>query len=327
MVRISYCSVYHNALYSLPMKIVSQVLVFVLVLAPLPCSAQEVSFLIENTYASSPVPVQTVQPSGTTGGGTRTIKSVQSSSQSSSSAALLKEDVTSGPVDTQEEVAPPPNEVEEESSASSEESVSSVSPFVPTKTVVPQVNQEEQDELTLEQLEEYRDEAYANMEEQLTQLEEGFIITGTSAMGSPLTVSQRSAILRRNVRTVPQLKLFVRALAESDPNIREIEVRGNSIVFSYRQSAKLFGFIPLTYLLQTEIEEGVATVHRPWWHFATADGVATYEQKLQDRLQEEADDIDDIDVPRMLSAQQRLLQMITAVSHDLFASMAGESDT
>lgn len=310
-----------------------------LLAVPSPCLAQEVSFLLEQVYASSPVPVETQDPAGLTGRAARRYREqlqqqYDAEASTSSSESLLEEDVASSPVDVMKESVHTEQETEsleqetsssEASSAAAEVESSSVAPvYVPRSSSSSSQDIEEQDKLTLEQLEEYRDEAYENIEEQMELLEEGFTITGTSVLGSPLTTAQRGAILRRNVRTVPQLKLFTRALAESDANIRQIEIKENTITFSYRQRAKLFGFIPLTYLLNTDIENGTATVHQPWWHIIAADNVDTFKQELSEKLAEQqVEDTEDIDISELLTAQQKLLEIMSSASASLFGRMTG----
>lgn len=268
--------------YCVSMRILA---ILCIVLMPAQVCAQEVSFLIEEVFASSPVePTEDV--GGVTGRQARDYREqLRQGYEEQSSDSLLNEDTVSGPVEVSEPVEQVEFSSESSSSVEAASSAFSEEETVPVRTYVPPPpDQQEQDRLTLEQLDEYRDEAYANKEEQMEMLEAGFSITSTSSLGSPLSSNQRAAILRRSVRTVPQLKLFARALAESDDNLRKIEVGMDGIRISYRKKAWLFGFIPLHYIFDIQVsDEGVAA-KQPWWHVLAKDGVAEDLEALNDML-------------------------------------------
>ncbi len=285
------------------------ILLFVLFI-PISAHAQSVSFLIEEVHASSQVEVQ--DPTGLTGRQAREYRERlqnQFEQEASSSETILEETVATSPA----EVAPASSSDSSEFSESS--SSNPVEPyFAPTPTPTPysppsSKTQEEQDELTLEQLEEYADEANANVEEQITLLEEGFSITSTSSLGSPLPSTQRSAILRRNVRTVGQLKLFARALAESDPNIRKITVEENVVTVSHRKKAWVLGFIPFNYILETTVEEGEIQVSKPWWLLLSRDDVDDHIESIKTDLSEIEDSEDGLQ--GLLKRMQHLMQIMS----------------
>lgn len=294
-------------------------LLFVILIAPVSVHAEEVSFLIETTFASSNVePTPTVLPTGRAG---REYIKRLNEANSSQAAEIVEETAPSAPVPI---VNPEPVPVQSSSAAASvvpvapvveqEEPVEDVAPTPPPTTYTAK-EQEELDELTLEQLEEYADEATANFEEQLEQLEEGFTISGTSINESPLSPTQRAAILRRSIRTVGQLKIFTKALSESDENIRQVTLGDEKIEISYRQKAKLFGLIPMNYLLKTTVEDGEVAVKQPWWHFLARDDVKTYKEELQNQLDLLGDiDPEDPDLEAKLQKQQQTLQTISNVS-------------
>ena len=176
---------------------------------------------------------------------------------------------------------------------------------------MPVIDQEEQDELTLEQLEEYTNEVSENIEELIEALEEGFMITSTSSLGSPLPSTQRTAILRRNVRTVPQLKLFARALAESNSQLRKIEVIEDTITISFRRKAWILGFIPLNYIFETTVVEDIVKVDKPWWLIFSRNDVDEHVAALQ----EDIEGLGELEegVPGMLSRIQKILQTMSDV--------------
>ena len=289
------------------------VLFILLVCTPLSTSAQQVSFLIEEAYASGEVPVQ--NPAGLTGGAARRYreklqKQYEAEAAASSAESIIGETVVSSPI----EVVPSDNFASSESSESSIFIAPKKDIIVPKKEIisVPVKTQQEQDELTLEQLEEYADEAAANVEDQITQLEEGFSITSTSSLGSPLPSTQRSAILRRSVRTIGQLKLFARALAESDDQLRKIEVREESVTVSYRRKAWMFGFIPFNFILETTVDGKSVSVKKPWWLAIARDGVSDHIAAIETDL-EKLPEIE-VGLQGLLQRIQQTLQAISNVS-------------
>jgi hypothetical protein len=294
-------------------------LVLAIFLLPTAVSAEEISFLVETTYASSEVEVvPTVLPTG---------RARKTSSQAS--VGIIEEAMPSYPVP----VAPPVDdddvfEMKDEDEAqyddedennkqeNDEDDDSDDDKAVTTPTPSYSVKeQEELDELTLEQLEEYADEAEQNLEEQLAELEDGFTVMGSSVMDDPLSPTQRAAILRRSIRTVAQLKIFTKALSESDENIRQVKLGDEKIEISYRQKAKLFGLIPLNYLLKTTVKDGEVEVKQPWWHFLARDDVQSYKTTLQEQLDLLGDiDPEDPGLEVKLQRQQQTLQTLSNVS-------------
>ena len=285
-----------------------------LLLVPSVGAAQEVSFLIEEVHASSEVEVQ--DPTGLSGRQAREYRErlqqqYEAEAAASSVQNIIEEDVATSPIDT----------VSSDSSSSDSSDASSVQPvepyYEPTPAsssqpyTPPSVDQEEQDQLTLEQLEEYADEANTNLEEQIALLEEGFSITSTSSLGSPLTTGLRSAILRRNVRTVPQLKLFARALAESDPDIRKITVEENTVTVSHRKKAWVFGFIPFNYILETTVEDGSVSVDKPWWLLLSRDDVDEHVESIEKDISE-IDDLED-GLQGLLKRMQRMMEILSTL--------------
>jgi outer membrane biosynthesis protein TonB len=274
---------------------------------PISVSAQEVALFVETTYASEAVPV--IQgPEGLTGRAARRYREqLQQQYEAEAAAAaqenVVEETVASSPV----EVDPTPNS-NPQPPTPTPTPTPNPQPPTPTPTPYPQPptptptpdplpptqTQEQLDELTLEELSEYADEAAANVEEQLELLSEGFSVTSTSSLGSPLPATQRAAILRRTVRTVGQLRLFARALAEGDENLRKIELDDNSTTISYRKKAWLFGFLPLNYILEATHEDGVVRIDQPWWHVLSRDGVGELKDQLQEAVDEDENEPESI---------------------------------
>ncbi|MBT5637601.1 MAG: hypothetical protein HOG89_01650 [Candidatus Peribacter sp.] len=293
---------------------------FLATLIPLPCAAQEVSFLIEQVYATSEIQVEERDISELTGAAARRYREQlrlqnerEAEEAASSSDGVLEETVDSPEMEVQES-SESSQVIESSESSASEPAEPYYEPAPAEKpyTPPPAVDQEEQDELTLEQLEEYANEASENIEELIEALEEGFVITSTSSLGSPLPTAQRSAILRRTVRTVGQLKLFARALAESDAQLRKIEVIEDSVVVSYRRKAYIFGFIPLNYIIETSVTDDTVTVEKPWWLLLSRHDIDEH----IDTLQQDIENLEPVDdgVPGLLSRMQSILEAMSGVA-------------
>lgn len=228
----------------------------------LPCSTAAAPFFIETTYATGEPGITGSRDDGIVGSGNR--NSSRSPVVSSAPPLPVIEfdpttfEVPISPSSSSTSSAPSVPSVSSASSASFVSFASSAS-FSPPST-------EELDRLTLEEFEAYANEAAQNLEEQMKELAQGFSVTGTSTLGSPLPANQRSAILRSKVRTVGQLKLFAKALVESDEDIRKITVNDHSASITVRNTARLFWFIPIGYLSTTTAQfDGTVAVDTPWW--------------------------------------------------------------
>ena len=306
----------------------------------LPAHVTAMSFLIEEVAASETVPIISPDVGDLRGGAARRYRQKlelqyqrERESSAQSQVQLLEEEVASPEAGVQETApATKPAEQDQKISEVHEDgdagaSVSSAVPVssTPTAPAIPtpveriktftQESIEEVDRLTLEQLEEYANEANENADEQIQMLQEGFSVTSTSSLGSPLSVAQRSAILRRTVRTVPQLRLFTRALAESDDNLRKIEIRSDRVVMSYRQNARVLGIVPVSYILETTVEGTDVAINKRWWHVFTRDNLEEYQGELQTQLRIlEEGDLDGNDLQNTLLKQQRMLQIMRSIS-------------
>ncbi len=287
----------------------------VLILALIPIQAH--AFFFETVYATD-TPATTQDPSGLSGRAARKYRE-QLQKQYEAEAAASSESITKeDPITPEVPVKHYYDQEEEDTSLSSESSesstssteVSSQSSYVPVATSPKE--QEELDRLTLEQLEEYANEASANIEEQMQKLEEGFTITSTSTLGSPLTSSQRDAVLRRNVRTVDQLKLFARALAESDDNVRQITVDEHGVTMSLRREAKLFGFIRLPYIEKTTVSDDGVNVSTSWWSMFARTSTDTFVELLEDGLS--GLNVAGDSLQGLLQSQQQIMQMMSDVA-------------
>lgn len=262
---------------------------FVLMVVPLQAEA----LFFEIVYASSDMQIEQQDPANLTGRQAREyrerLQQQYDAQASSSSQGFTKEEPVSEDVEVKHYY-----DQQHSSTSSSSKVMQTTSEAIQSSSVFssvlyspppPSSKQQGQDKLTLEQIEAYANEAEANMDEQMEKLRDGFSVTSTSSLGSPLTVAQREAILRRDVRTTDQLKLFTRALTESNDSIRQISVDDTGVMMSLRRKVHLFGFLPLNTISKVSVDiDGTVTVDLPWWTVLARTGADADKQDLQQKV-------------------------------------------
>ena len=257
----------------------------VLLLCPTSASA----FFVETTYASGEVPVQPVHRAA-------------SSAFSSKALSILQQEPTSGAVP----VVPP---VSSESFVSSK-SFSSLASFRSSVSSIVSKSTVQNDEEILRGIYEFSNEE-KTLSEQLEQLTKGFSITSTSTMGSPLPASQREAILRAKISTLDQLKLFTKALIETDDSLRKFVVTDESVTMTYRAQGYLLGFSPLSYLVTVTVHfDGTVDIDGPWWLLIAKDSIGPLENEFDTTLPSLLSGIGSAQDAEMFTAIATLLQVM-----------------
>ncbi len=231
-------------------------------------SSLVLALVLESLYASGEVP---------------TVPLYQAVSSAAFSSAMLSQQPTSAEVPTasfsSEAVVVPPPIIQSSASSTSTSSVHSVSSSISSLTPEEQAVE---DGKVLSDLEAFSSPDEKTLEEQQALLRQGFTVTGTSTLGNPLPASQREAILRSDIQTFDQLVLFAKALAESDEHLRKFVVNDESIEMTYRASAKLFGFIPMSHLVTVTLGyDGTVVVNGPWWLLFASDTIDDATQAMQ----------------------------------------------
>lgn len=103
-----------------------------------------------------------------------------------------------------------------------------------------------------------------------------------------LTAEELTAALARSVHTRAHLEELAEALVQSDKSVLHIETGESGLRMVYRHRAKLLGFIPLSYKLDTTVDaRGQVHTGKPWWLFLASDHAAEIAQQLQDRVIED----------------------------------------
>lgn len=103
-----------------------------------------------------------------------------------------------------------------------------------------------------------------------------------------LTAEELTAALARSVHTRAHLEELAEALVQSDKSVLNIETGESGFRMVYRHRAKLLGFIPLSYKLDTTVDaRGQVHTGKPWWLFLASDHAAEIAQQLQDRVIED----------------------------------------
>ncbi len=289
------------------MRIISAVLFSVILAVPAHSFAEGFPSLLETTYVSSPVTPSVEDLDGETGriydaseqGG---IRGEDLFPEEHLSAASVSSAMSLSAISVVPSALPRAPQVQQKTSSSSSSEKS--------------LSKEESDREILKAIPAFKNATPPDTAEEDSMVSQGFSFTGVTSNDATFTPNERAAILRASVKTAEQLKLFARALAERDENIRKIEVVQDRVVISYRQSAKLLGLFPISYLLETTVEDGEVEVDAPWWLLLSTDGVRDYAETVEQLLRAGEDDtqLSDVDLQEMLRKQQNILQTISTIS-------------
>ncbi len=99
--------------------------------------------------------------------------------------------------------------------------------------------------------------------------------------GATVSVSASPA----NVRTNADLGGFIAAQVQADKNVSQVEASADNVAVTYKQNAKLFGFIPITIDATATVDAGGnVNIKYPWYAFLASTNSAELEAKIQDRV-------------------------------------------
>ncbi len=102
------------------------------------------------------------------------------------------------------------------------------------------------------------------------------IAAGTTASGS---VSPAS------VKTQVDLSGFIASQVKADDNVSQVEASADTVSVTYKQNAKLFGFIPVTLDATATVDaEGNVDISYPWYAFLAATDKAELEGRIRDNV-------------------------------------------
>ena len=88
-----------------------------------------------------------------------------------------------------------------------------------------------------------------------------------------------------SVHSQADLSGYVASEMTSDSNIAAVESASDSVAVTYKQHAKLFGFIPVTVDATATVDaEGNVDVDYPWYAFLMVTNRGSLEAKIQDRV-------------------------------------------
>lgn len=100
-----------------------------------------------------------------------------------------------------------------------------------------------------------------------------------------LTSSELSTALASSPKTVLELTQLTKALIQSDKHIESIQVTESGISITRTHTAKLFGFIPTSFSLETTVDDkGVVSVRKPLWLFIAADSAGNITKNLEQKI-------------------------------------------
>jgi len=93
-------------------------------------------------------------------------------------------------------------------------------------------------------------------------------VDGTATATSAETISVPEA-----VRTQADLNAYASSAVRADKNIDGVVLSDSGVMVRYMQPAKLFGFIPVSVTVTTEVDsQGTVSVKYPWYRFLVAVG-------------------------------------------------------
>ena len=133
-------------------------------------------------------------------------------------------------------------------------------------------------------------------------------------------------ILSRASRNVGELEEYTKALAQSDPNIENIEITESTVAMGYKYPAKLLWLVDVNYTMTTTVDTlGRVKVQRPWWIMFSKNNAGDISGALESALATLGGDgqLANIDLQSAMQKQQQILQTMSSMqkaSHD--AAMA-----
>ena len=96
---------------------------------------------------------------------------------------------------------------------------------------------------------------------------------------------EAKTIAASDVKTSADLSGYVAAQMKSDNNISAVESASDSVSVTYKQKAKLFGFIPVTLNARAVVDaQGNVTISYPWYAFLAVTNKADLQAKVQGRV-------------------------------------------
>jgi hypothetical protein len=113
-----------------------------------------------------------------------------------------------------------------------------------------------------------------------TDLSAPLIVTRADVDSNAVTASSATA---DSVRTKDDLSGYVAAQMKSDANVSSVDTASDHVALTYKEPAKLFGFIPVTIdTTATADASGNVTISYPWWAYLATKDNADVQAKVQD---------------------------------------------
>ena len=135
-----------------------------------------------------------------------------------------------------------------------------------------------------------------------------------------LTAEELAGALARSVHTRAHLEELAKALVQSDKSVVHIETGESGLRMVYRHRAKLLGFIPLSYKLDTTVDaRGQVHIGKPWWLFLASDHAAEIAQQLQNRVIEDKLILGNLlKVPDLHERGQSIMEVLAAIARHAY---------
>ncbi|PIQ76533.1 hypothetical protein COU78_02390 [Candidatus Peregrinibacteria bacterium CG10_big_fil_rev_8_21_14_0_10_49_24] len=114
-----------------------------------------------------------------------------------------------------------------------------------------------------------------------------FFIVVEHPKGNALRLT--SAEVTKALTILPQSKQgltdYAAALVQSDDRIEKIQIDDGGVSLVYRQQAKIFGFVPVSFALHTHVDtSGIVSIHKPFWLFLASDSSREVQKNVEQEL-------------------------------------------
>ncbi len=129
-------------------------------------------------------------------------------------------------------------------------------------------------------------DANATMEANTTVTIQPLIITRADVDAGTVKATASSP---SSVKTQADLSGYVAGEMKVDTNISSVEAASDNVAVTYKQRAKLFGFIPVTVDATANVDaSGNVTVSYPWYAFLMVTNKSDLETRIQNRVDADA---------------------------------------
>jgi hypothetical protein len=106
--------------------------------------------------------------------------------------------------------------------------------------------------------------------------------SGSAMAGGSMGASMSDAAM---VSTSDQLKTYAAGMMHSNANVESVQSSNSSVSMNYKESGKLFGFIPtMVKVRSTTDANGNVSLSYPWYHFLVSTNDSTLKSDMESSI-------------------------------------------